>query len=39
MQKYKEAPHWWYLIVLVLSFFAGKCIVAITYGGELRYML
>lgn len=23
MQKYKEAPGWWYVILLVLSFLAG----------------
>ncbi|KZV59208.1 hypothetical protein PENSPDRAFT_724355 [Peniophora sp. CONT] len=23
MQKYKEAPHWWYLILMGLAFFAG----------------
>ncbi|KZV61284.1 OPT superfamily oligopeptide transporter [Peniophora sp. CONT] len=23
MQKYKEAPQWWYLILMVLAFFAG----------------
>jgi hypothetical protein len=25
MQKYKEAPHWWYLILMALAFFAGIC--------------
>ena len=24
MQKYKEAPLWWYIVLLSLSFFAGK---------------
>ena len=24
MQKYKEAPHWWYLVLMVLAFFAGE---------------
>ena len=25
MQKYKEAPWWWYISLLVLAFFAGEC--------------
>jgi hypothetical protein len=32
MQRYKEAPHWWYLIVLALSFFAGTCVATTTRG-------
>ena len=24
MQKYKEAPWWWYMILLALAFFAGE---------------
>jgi OPT oligopeptide transporter protein len=24
MQKYKEAPWWWYVILLCLAFFAGR---------------
>ncbi|KII87915.1 hypothetical protein PLICRDRAFT_176672 [Plicaturopsis crispa FD-325 SS-3] len=27
MKKYKEAPWWWYLILLTLSFFAGLIVV------------
>ena len=27
MLKYKEAPWWWYTILLVLSFFAGICLL------------
>ncbi len=26
MLKYKEAPWWWYAILLALSFFAGMCL-------------
>jgi CDP-diglyceride synthetase len=25
MQKYEEAPWWWYITLLVLAFFAGEC--------------
>jgi hypothetical protein len=24
MKKYKEAPWWWYLILIVFAFFAGR---------------
>ncbi|TKY86311.1 hypothetical protein EX895_005136 [Sporisorium graminicola] len=27
MQKYKEAPHWWYLILLAISFIFGLVVV------------
>ncbi|KIJ62124.1 hypothetical protein HYDPIDRAFT_114969 [Hydnomerulius pinastri MD-312] len=27
MQKYKEAPHWWYVCLLVLAFVAGLVVV------------
>ncbi|KZV83654.1 oligopeptide transporter [Exidia glandulosa HHB12029] len=27
MQKYKEAPMWWYAVLLVLSFFAGLIVI------------